>query len=58
MLGGLSDGLGRYSSVVFPAFLLIGQGVRRRSSFIALCALWAALAVVFISGFSHWDWPY
>jgi hypothetical protein len=58
LAAGMTAGLGRYSAVLFPAFLVLGQTVRTPWKFRAVCVLWAVLAAVFVTGFSHWEPPF
>jgi hypothetical protein len=58
LTAGMTAGLGRYSAVLFPAFLVLAETVRKPWKFRALCLVWAVLAVLFVSGFSHWEPPF
>ncbi|MBI2376673.1 MAG: hypothetical protein HYV07_21935 [Deltaproteobacteria bacterium] len=52
------DSAGRYTAVLFPAFLALAVTIRHRALFVALLGASTALLVFNAFGFSHWRQPF
>jgi hypothetical protein len=57
MAGGIWAGYGRYCSVLFPAFLVLGEMTRRRWVYVLLLIIWIPIQIVFVYKYSHWMRP-
>lgn len=53
MVNGL-DGTGRFTSVLFPAFIGLAMLLRTRATFLAACACFVPFLVLFFAQFARW----
>jgi hypothetical protein len=48
------DGLGRFTSVLFPTFIAAAMLLRRRPAFVLVCAAFVPFLLLFFSQFARW----
>jgi hypothetical protein len=54
MLANGLDGTGRFTAVLFPAFIAAGILIRNRAALLAVCAFFAPFLLLFMSQFARW----
>ena len=48
------DGVGRFTSVLFPVFIALAIVLRRRAAFFLVCAVWVPFLLLFFAQFARW----
>ncbi len=48
------DGMGRFTSVLFPTFIAAAMLLRRRPAFVLVCAVFVPFLILFFSQFARW----
>jgi hypothetical protein len=48
------DGVGRFTSVLFPVFIALGILLRRRAAFFAVCTFYVPFLLLFFGQFARW----
>ncbi len=48
------DGVGRFTSVLFPVFIALAMVLRTRTAFVAVCAFFVPFLLLFFTQFARW----